>query len=299
MVILLAAGAAFLAASAVVIQRVALESAPHDSLSPRLMAFALRKRAWLIGFGLLLGVFALQASALHRGQLSVVQPVLTTELIFLVAILVVGFHRTVGWREGFGVMAIVAGLGAFFLSAAPTAGRGQPTTQAWVVIAVVVGGSAIALVLAGRTGPRWWRAAVLGSAAAVLFALTAALTKTVTTVLRQGGWASVFSSWEVYVLAVTGTVGLFLLQSALHAGPITASRTTNVIVNPLVSVLIGVTAFDEHIRSGTGWILMDVAAFAVLCAGVVVLVRSPLVAGLGETDTSEYLGARPSRPPAA
>jgi hypothetical protein len=132
---------------------------------------------------------------------------------------------------------------------------------------------------------------VLGSAAAVLFALTAALTKTVTTVLRHGGWAGVFSSWEVYVLALTGTVGFLLLQSALHAGPITASRTTNVIVNPLVSVLIGVTAFDEHIRSGTGWVLMDVAAFAVLCVGVVVLVRSPLVAGLGEADNSEFLAS--------
>jgi hypothetical protein len=139
----------------------------------------------------------------------------------------------------------------------------------------------------------------LGSAAAVLFALTAALTKTVTTVLRHGGWAGVFSSWEVYVLALTGTVGLFLLQSALHAGPITASRTTNVIVNPLVSVVIGVTAFDEHIRAGSAWILMDVAAFAVLCVGVVVLVRSPLVAGLGDTRDSEYLGAKPIPPPVA
>ena len=38
----------------------------------------------MAAFGLMLGMFVLQASALRVGQLSVVQPVLTTELIFLV-----------------------------------------------------------------------------------------------------------------------------------------------------------------------------------------------------------------------
>lgn len=109
--IVLAAGAALLSALAVVLQRVALESAPAgSSLSPRLMTHALRQRGWLAGFGLMLAMFVLQAAALRAGQLSVVQPVLTTELVFLVAILVIGFHRTVGWRELLGIVAIVAGL---------------------------------------------------------------------------------------------------------------------------------------------------------------------------------------------
>jgi uncharacterized membrane protein len=72
--IVLAAGAAFLSALAVVLQRVALESATvSSSFSPRLMTHALRKRGWLIGFGLMLCMFVLQASALRFGQLSVVQ----------------------------------------------------------------------------------------------------------------------------------------------------------------------------------------------------------------------------------
>jgi drug/metabolite transporter (DMT)-like permease len=295
--IVLAAAAAFLAATAVVIQRVAIESAPHDSLSPRLITHAVRKRGWLAGFGLLLGVFVLQASALRRGQLTVVQPVLTTELVFLVGILVVGFRRRVGWREVCGIGAIVAGLAGFFAAAAPSTGKGQPSSEAWAVIAVVVGVCVVGQVLLGRTGPRWWRAAVLGSAAAVLFAFNAALTKSVTTVLRDHGWAGVASSWQVYVLAATGVIGLFLLQSALHAGPITASRTTTVTVNPLVSIVIGVTAFDERLRTGGGHFVLELVALAVLCAGVVIVVRSPLVAGMGVGDESEYLGAGPIPPP--
>jgi len=296
--IALAAGAALLAAVAVVIQRVALESATtHSSLSPKLMGHALRSRGWLVGFGLFLCVFALQASALRLGQLSVVQPVLTTELVFLAAILVIAFHRTVGWREVVGILAIVAGLAGFFASASPAAGKGQPGGAAWVAVSVVVVVGAVGLVLAGRSGPRWWRAAVLGAAAAVLFAYNAALTKTVTTLLRQGGWVHVFASWEPYLLAVVGLSGLFLLQGALHAGPITASRITTVTVNPMVSILIGVTAFDERLRSGAGFVALDVLSIAVLLAGAVVLIRSPLVAGLGGEAGDEYLGAGPLPPP--
>jgi drug/metabolite transporter (DMT)-like permease len=261
------------------------------------MGHVLKKRGWLLGFGLLLCVFALQASALRVGQLSVVQPVLTTELIFLVAILVALYHRAIGWREVLGVVAIVAGLAGFFASAAPALGKGQPDSEAWVVVSVVAVACALALVAASHGGPRWWRAAVLGAAAAVLFAYDAALTKTVTTLLRHGGWAAVFESWELYLLVVVGVSGLFLLQSALHAGPITASRITTVIVNPTVSIAIGVTAFDERLRSGAGFVALDVVAVAVLCVGVVVLIRSPLVAGMGGTTGNEYLGAGPIPPP--
>jgi hypothetical protein len=85
--------------------------------------------------------------------------------------------------------------------------------------------------------------------------------------------------------------GLFLLQSALHAGPIAASRTTSVIVNPLASIVIGVTAFGERLRPGAVFAALDVLALTVMCAGVVVLIRSPFVGGLSGTRSEEYLGA--------
>jgi drug/metabolite transporter (DMT)-like permease len=290
--ILLATGAAFLSALAVVFQRVALESAPTaNSLSPRLVTHALRKRGWLIGFALMLGTFGLQATALRFGQLNVVQPVLTTELIFLVLILMVGFHRTVGLREVFGILAIVAGLAAFFASASPAVGKGQPDSTAWIAVSAVTLVAAAVLVLTGRLGPRWWRATALGAAAAILFADNAALTKTATTLLRDGGLAHLFTSADPYFIALSGAAGLFILQGALHSGPITASRTANVVVNPLVSIVIGATAFGERLHSGALPVTADVLAIALLCAGIAVLGRSPLVTGTGGPAGDEYLAA--------
>jgi drug/metabolite transporter (DMT)-like permease len=290
--IALAAGAAFLSALSVVLQRVALESAPAtSSLSPRLLLHALRKRGWLAGVVLLLGTFVLQASALRVGQLSVVQPVLTTELIFLVVILAVGFQRSLGWRELAGVLAIIAGLAGFFASASPAAGRGQPDGAAWLVLSAATVAGTVVLVAAGRVGPRWWRAAALGAATAVLFAYNAAVTKALTALLRHGGWTAVFTSWDPYLIIACGASGLFILQGALHAGPIAASRTASVVVNPLISIAIGVSAFGEVLRSGALFVSADVVALAVLCAGVVVLIRSPLVAGPGVQAGDEYLVA--------
>ena len=295
--IVLAAGAALMEAIATVLQRVALESAPTgSSLSPRLITHVVKKRGWLIGFGLLLGATALRASALRVGQLSVVQPVLAINLVFLVAILVVVFHRSVGWREVLGTVAIVGGLAGFFASASPGVGKGEPDARAWVIVSTVILICALGLVAAARSGPRWWRAALLGAATAVLFAYSAALTKTATTLLRHGGWAHVFESWEPYLIVITSVSALFLVQSALHAGPITASLTTNVIVNPMVSIVIGMTAFNERLRAGNGFLALDVLAIAVLCVGVVVLVRSPLVAAMGGNPGDEYLGAGPLQP---
>lgn len=218
--VLLAAGAAFCSALAVVFQRVALESGPTaGGLSPRLMSHALRKRGWLIGLCLMLCTFALQTSALRFGQLSVVQPVLTTELIFLVLILVVGFRRRVGRRELIGIGLIIVGLAGFFAAASPAVGTGQPSGTTWVVLSVIVVAGALAMLAAGRVGPRWWRAAVLGASAATLFAYNAALAKTLTALLRDGGLPRLFESFDPYLIAVSGATGLVVLQGALVAGP--------------------------------------------------------------------------------
>jgi hypothetical protein len=123
----------------------------------------------------------------------------------------------------------------------------------------------------------------------VLFALNASLTKALTTLITHG-WGHVFVSWVPWVLGITGVGGLFLLQNALHAGPITASRATQVVVNPLVSIVFGVTVFAEHVRAAPGPATAEAAGLLLLCAGVVVLAQSPLVAGSVGTD--EFLGRR-------
>jgi len=288
---LLAAIAAFVNALTSVLQRIGVETAPESTtLRLSLMAHAIKRGIWLIGFALMLVQFGLQATALRLGELSVVQPVLTTELLFLLLILGVWFRYRLTWHEWLGALVIVAGLGGFFLAAAPTGGDAIPSNHAWLVASVVLIGAIAGFIAAARYGPRWWRAASFGAATAVTAAYSAALTKAITSYTKIG-WGHVFTHFEPYMLAITGLGTVFLIQNALHAGPITASRTTMVTINPLLSILLGITLFADKLRSGPGWIAAEIAALVVLVAGVVILARSPLVAGTKDADDpGEMLG---------
>ena len=292
--VVFAALAAFINALASVLERIGIESAPESAaLRASLIGHAVKQKIWLLGFGLSVIQFGFVATALKHGELSTVQPVLTTELLFLLLILGVWFRFHLGAREWLGALTIVVGLGGFFLAARPHGGQQLPSTPEWIVATAAVAGAIALGVLGALWGPRWWRAASLGAAAAVAAAYTSALTKAITSYLDHG-WSAVFTHFQPYMLAVAGFGAIFLLQSALHAGPITASRTTLVTTNPLVSIVLGITLFGDILRGGPLWISLEVVALAVLVTGVVILTRSPLIAGSpdGETDDEKLGGAR-------
>ena len=294
MAIAFAALAAFTNALTSVLQRMGVETAPESSaLRASLIGHAVKQRIWLIGFGFSLVQFGFVATALKHGELSTVQPVLTTELLFLLLILAVWFRYRLGAREWLGAVLVVAGLGGFFLAARPHGGQLLPSGSQWLVATLAVAAAVACGILAALRGPRWWRAAALGAATAVTASYTSALTKAITGYLDHG-WSAVFSHFEPYMLAVVGVGTVFLLQSALHAGPITASRTTLVTLNPMVSIVLGTTLFGDVLHGGAVWIALEVVALGVLVAGVVVLTRSPLVAGSpgGHTDDEKLGGAR-------
>jgi drug/metabolite transporter (DMT)-like permease len=287
----LAVAAAFVNALTSVLQRIGVEDAPSSTtLRLSLMSYAIRRVIWLVGFALMLVEFALQATALRFGELSVVQPILTTELLFLMLILGVYFRYHIGLHEWLGALIVVVGLGMFFVAADPHGGDRIPTDHQWVVASVILIAAITGCILAALRGPRWWRAAAFGAATAVTAAYSAALTKSVTTLISQG-WGHVLTHAQPYLLAITGIGTVFLIQNALHAGPITASRTTMVTLNPLVSIVLGLTLFGDILRRGPFWVVAECVALAVLVGGIVVLARSPLVAGAGAPDQpGELLG---------
>src|SRR5581483_1630021 len=70
MVYVLAAAAALTGAAGGVLQRIGVESAPSEhAMRLSLLAYALRRGTWVLGFALLLVTFGLQASALRFGDL--------------------------------------------------------------------------------------------------------------------------------------------------------------------------------------------------------------------------------------
>ncbi len=300
MAYLLAVLASLANALSAIFQRIGVQNAPADTvMSIRLIRHAFSNAIWFLGLAMIAAGFLLQAVALRFGQLSSVQPIVTTEQLFLDLVLGVWFRYHLGWREWGGSLCAAGGLATFLVVAAPGGGEFVPGTHTWVVTFVVIGAVSAACVGLGFTGPRWFRAAMFGASGAVLFALSAALTKQFTTLVTEG-WGHVFTDWDPYVLVATGVLGLFLIQSSYHAGPVTASQASLTIIDPMVSVVIGIYLFHDRLDTA-GWRLpVEVVAIVVVVAGVVLLSTSPLVAGAkDESGSGDKLVRQPRRRDAA
>jgi drug/metabolite transporter (DMT)-like permease len=294
MVYLLAVCAAFCSAMGGVLQRAGVRATPKKhAMRLTLLTEAMRRGPWMIGLVFLVATFVLQAMALRFGDLSVVQPVLTADLLFVITILAVGFSQRIGWRELGGATAVVAGLAGFLVLAAPGPGRGVPSPTGWMVLSATVLAATVLLVRTARRGSPGARAATYGGAAALIFADNAALTKTTTTLVTEG-WGHVFTRWEPYAIFATGALGFFLLQNALHAGPISASRAVMVSVNPLASITIGVFVFHEQLRTSGEMLAGEALSVGVLILGGFLLSQSPLITGVRGPGTPQDLGAAPS-----
>lgn len=261
-----------------------------------LITHAIHKRVWLFGAVLMIASFGMQATALARGRLSIVQPVLTLELPILVIILFVWFGQRIGWHEIVGATAAAGGLAAFLIVASPTGGDQVPNVRAWG-LASMAGIVAIAtsVALAKRGKRPAWRAAWFGTAAAISYAFTAAFAKEVT---EQIGvkWYGPFLHWQIWGMALAGLLGVFLTQNAFHAGPVTASQSTLVIVDPLVSLLIGIGLFGDNLQTSGARGPLESLALIMLFGGVYFLARSPLVATVrSEEEEAKLLGSRHMR----
>jgi drug/metabolite transporter (DMT)-like permease len=291
-VVVLALAAALANAVASFLQRLGVEDAPRESsMSPGLVTHMLRRPVWLLGFACMGFGFLFQALALHNGALAVVQPLITTEMLFVVLILWAWYGFHVRGRDWLFAALTVGGLAVFLIRLAPTDQGHAPTNKAWAAsIALTVLAGAVLVVVAHR-GPPWWRALMLGAAASIGFAMTAALTKTFSDAFGHG-LVHVFTIWETYGMCVIGLASFLLMQNAFHAGPFAASQSTLILVNPFVSVGLGAWLYGESFPHGAGVVVTGVLSACVFIAGAVGLCTSPLIAGVHGTDDVQLLHGR-------
>jgi hypothetical protein len=272
--VVVALAAAICNALNVVTQHIASISDPGHSKGWRFVRYLLSNPLWLFGWVALAGAFAFQAWALHIGQMSVVQPLLVTELVFALVLRRFWVRqqiRAVTWTAA----AATCGTLALFIAVSePTGGSAVPTSSAWVGAVAATAGAASVLALCSLRGSPVRRAALLGAAASVLWALVAAFIKATTDTLTQYGLGGMFAHWPIYALAVAGLAAEYLNQAAFHVGPLSASQPFLVVVDPIVSIALSVWIFDERFTDDALRVVIAAVAFAAMCVAVLVLVRT-------------------------
>jgi len=255
-------------------QHAASISSPKKASGWRFIAYLFRNPLWLFGWIALAGAFIFQALALSAGQLSVVQPLLVTELVFALVLRRAWLHQAIRPITWWAAAVTCLSLGVFLATSEPQGGNPVPDSRVWVSACVTTIGAAAVLALLGMRGPPARRAALLGSATAILWALVATFIKTTTETLSQFGVAGMFTHWPLYALAAAGLAAELLQQATLHVGPLSVSQPFLVVVDPIASIGLSIWIFGEYFPEDALRLTVGAAGFAVMCAAVAVLTRT-------------------------
>jgi drug/metabolite transporter (DMT)-like permease len=263
--------------TATVLQRRAALGVPlSEGFRLKLFKDLLHRPVWLGGMAAVMAAACFQALALVNGALSVVQPIFVLELPFALLIGGVVLRRRVPRLGWVAVTCIAFGLGTALAAAAPSAGTSHPNPRGQVLAIVCCAGSMAVLVHTALRRPAGRaRAACFAAAAAIGYALTAALIKDATDAWRTGGATGFFLAWQTYAFAAAGVCALFLLQNAVQSGPLVASQPALTLGDALVSLSLGVTLYGEEVRTGW-WLIPEVMGVALILYGAVLLARIPL-----------------------
>jgi drug/metabolite transporter (DMT)-like permease len=297
MAIVLALIAAGANAFATILQRIGVEEATslQDETSRALIAGVIKRPIWFLGVFLAATSFVLQAFALSLGNLSTIQPIMVTEILFLVVVLGVWFQKTLTWRDWFSAIGTSAGLGVFLAVSSARGGSQRPQTGEWFLLLVASGGAMFLCWSAAHKGTRSWRAACYGLCAAISFALTAAFIKAAADLWSRGPGV-IFTHFEPYGIAIAGLIGLLVSQHALESGPVAASQSALLIVNPVASIIMGVYLFGDRLQVAHGRLAIEIAALVVMFFSLYVLSHSSLI---DSTHLDERLSTRIRLPPRA
>lgn len=264
-------------AVATVLQRKAALTVPSSKgLRAGLILDLLRRPVWLAGILAVIAAAVCQALALATGPLTIVQPLFILELPLTLIVASLLMHRRLPGRGWLAVAVVVAGLAVALAAASPSGNRTHVDLDRWIPALAVCMGLVAGLALAALRRPEGRaRAAFLGAATAISYAVTAALMKAATHILEEQGLDGFLSAWQTYAFAATGVCALFLLENAMQAGPLVASQPALTLGDALVSLALGIALYEETVRSGW-WLLPQLFGVALIAAGVLALARIPL-----------------------
>ncbi len=270
MVVLLALLAAFAFAFGNVLQQKGTLETPAGGDNPRFLVQILKRPVWLAGGGLQALGWVLQAAALDRGPLVVVQSLTATSLVIALPLGARITNQQISRKVILGAVAIIVGIVLFLSVGSPEKGTSHPSAAAWWSAGIT--GAAV-IVLLTRLG---WRrsgaskALLLGSAAGVGFALQATVTKEFMTIIGDS-IGTLLSSWEIYALIASAIVGFVLQQSALKTGVLAPAMASSNAVTLFASVILGVAVFGEKLSNGTNRLAPALIGLGVALIGIVLL----------------------------
>ncbi|MFJ2830964.1 DMT family transporter [Streptomyces sp. NPDC087263] len=276
LVLVLSVSAACCLGFGFVLQQNAASHAPlSDFLSPRLLLDLIRVPRWLGGIGLMACGMILGAVALGKGEISLVEPLLATNLLFALALSRHQTKQPLGRQGWAGLLLLAGGVSAFIVAGQPEGGNAvSDPVRHWLIIGIMVG-LALLLTTYAKRSLRSSTPVLLSLAAGLLYGVQDALTRISGQRFGEGGWSELITGWQPYGVLVLGVTGLVLVQSAFETAPLRMSLPALTAAQPLAGILCGVGFLGDRLRTDAGALAWEAAGLAAVVVGIVLLGLHP------------------------
>jgi drug/metabolite transporter (DMT)-like permease len=256
-----------------VLQQKGTLEAPAAEDDPRFLTQILRRPVWLAGGACQAAGWILQAVALDKGSLIVVQSLTAMSLVFALPLGARITNQQLTRRIWLGALAMVAGVVLLLSVGSPGGGTSSPGAAAWWSAGLLCAALVVTLAWIGRHHQGAPRALLFGAAAGVGYALQACVTKEFVTLVGHG-LSAILTSWEVYVLIVSALTGFVLQQSALRTGVLAPAMASANAVTLAASIVLGVAVFGETLTGSGGRPVAAVLGLALAVVGIALLVAA-------------------------
>lgn len=244
--------------------------AVEASARPSLLLILARRPLWLVGAVAEVGAAALQALALTRGSVTLVQSLLVAGLPLAVLLSAALGDRHLHRREVAGVALCAAGLALLAPALSKATEGGAPTRTAGLLAGGCVAVAVVLLVLL-RSRPRWG-GVFAGAAAGATIGGGAVLLSVALSRLEDPG--ALLGSIALYGAVVVGALGLLLSQVAFQTGDLGAPLATLTVVEPVVAVALATAVLHERLPRDSGDLALLVAGGLIALLGMVLLCPS-------------------------
>jgi drug/metabolite transporter (DMT)-like permease len=266
----LAVAAAFAFAFGTVLQQKGTLTTTQQSGDAHWLIQILRKPVWLAGMVMQASGWILQAVALDKAPLMVVQAITSLSLVIALPIGIWLTGQQVDRKVVAGAVTVVAGIIVFLSVGSPHGGTNNPSATTWWTACLVIAALVLTFTALGRSRQGAARALLFGSAAGFGYALQTAVTKDFDLEVGHGVLA-LLADWSIYVLAASAVVGFILQQSALKTGVLAPAMASSNAVTLFVGVILGSVIFGEMLGHGGGHVAPAILGLVLAVAGVVLL----------------------------
>lgn len=259
-------------------QRVAATVPLSELLRFRLLLDVMRRPVWWLGIGCMVVGQVLSGLALQLAAVAVVEPLLSTNLLFALGFAALFASQRMQRQEIAGAVLLSAALGVFIAVGNPHSKSVFPADPIVVLavgtVALVVG----VLIVLARRHSLVGESILLATGAGLLYGLQDVSTRVTLLVVDRHGVMAVLANAWAYILLATGVFGILLSQSAFKAARLDYSLPPIAAAEPIAGIALGVSLLGDQVSVSVLGLAVESVCLVAMVGGVMLIGRSASLA---------------------